>query len=98
MLKSQLKTVLITSFGIRSIVHFEFILQGQIVNKAYYVEILKWLHEAEHRKRPELRPNDWILHHDNVPAHKVFSFKQFVVQKLIIEMEYPPCYPKFGSK
>jgi hypothetical protein len=21
-------------------------------------------------KRPELWPNDWILHHDNAPAHK----------------------------
>jgi hypothetical protein len=22
-------------------------------------------------KKPELWPNDWILHHDNVPVHKV---------------------------
>jgi hypothetical protein len=30
--------------------HVEFIPQGQIVNQAYYVEILKWLHEAVHIK------------------------------------------------
>jgi hypothetical protein len=26
-----------------------------------------------HRQRAELWPNDWILHHDNAPAHKAFS-------------------------
>jgi hypothetical protein len=33
-----MKTLLITSFDIKGIVHFEFILQGQTVNQAYYVE------------------------------------------------------------
>jgi hypothetical protein len=40
MLKSKMKTVLITFFDIKGTVHFEFIPQGQRVNKAYYVEIL----------------------------------------------------------
>jgi len=26
----------------------------------YYVERMKWLHEAVHRKRPEVWPNNWI--------------------------------------
>jgi hypothetical protein len=26
-------------------------------------------------KRPELRPNDWILHHDSASAHKALSVK-----------------------
>jgi hypothetical protein len=67
----------------------EFILQGQTVNQIYYVEIVKWLHEAVHRKRPELWPNDWILRHDSAPAHKALSIKQFLTQKLITEMEHP---------
>jgi hypothetical protein len=41
----------------------------QTVNQAYYVEIIKQLHEGVHRKRPELWPNNWILHHNNVLAH-----------------------------
>jgi transposase len=53
------------------------------------VEILKVLHEAVHRKRPELWPNDWILHHHNAPAHKALSVKQFLAQKSITEMERP---------
>jgi len=43
-----------------------------------------------HRKRPELWPNDWILHHDNTQAHKAHSVKQFLAQKSITEMELPP--------
>jgi hypothetical protein len=46
MYKSQVKIMLITL----ATVHFEFIPQGQTVNQAYYVEILKQLHEAVHRK------------------------------------------------
>jgi hypothetical protein len=75
MSKLQMKMMLIPFFDIRDIVHFEFIPQGQTVNQAYYVEILKWLYEAVHRKWPEW-PTDWILHHDNAPAQRVLSVKR----------------------
>jgi hypothetical protein len=62
------------------------------ISQAYYVEILNQLHEAVHRKRPELWP-DWILPHDNAPAHKALSVKQFLGQKSVTVMENPPCSP-----
>jgi hypothetical protein len=34
------------------------------------------------RQRPDLWPNDWILHNGNAPAHKVFCVKQFMAQKI----------------
>jgi hypothetical protein len=80
--------MLITFFDIKSIVHFEFIPHGQMVNQAYYVEILKWLHEVVRRKRPELWPNNWILHHNNAPAHNALSVKQVLAQ-----MEHPHPIP-----
>jgi hypothetical protein len=54
------------------------------INQVYCVEVLKWLHEAVHKKRPELWPSDWILHHDNAPAHKMLTVKHFLAQKWII--------------
>jgi hypothetical protein len=73
--------------------HSEFIPHSQTVNPAYYVEIMKQLHEAVYSKRPELWPNDWILHHDNVTAHKALSVKQCLAQEPITEMEHPTYYP-----
>jgi hypothetical protein len=59
---------------------------------------MKQSHEAVHRKRPELWPSNWILHHDNAPAHKVFSVEQFLTQKSIIEMKHPPYSPDLAPK
>jgi hypothetical protein len=64
----------ITFFNIKGTVHFEINPQGQTINQAYYMEILKQLCEAACRKWPELWPNNWIVH-DNVPANKAFSDK-----------------------
>jgi acyl-CoA thioesterase FadM len=54
MSKSQIKTMPIIFITIKGTVHFEFTPQGQIVNQAYYVEILQWLYEAVRRRMPEL--------------------------------------------
>jgi hypothetical protein len=59
------------------IVHFEFNPQGQRVNQVYYVEILKQLHKAAYRKRPEFWPSDWNLHND-APMHKALPVKQAI--------------------
>jgi hypothetical protein len=71
----------------QDIVHCGFDSKGQTVYQAHYVEMLKQLREAVHRQRPELCPSDWILHHDNAPAHKALSVKQFLAQKPITEMD-----------
>jgi hypothetical protein len=55
MSKAHMRTILITFFDIKGIVHFKFIRQGQAVNEAY-VEIMKRLPEAIHRRKPEHWP------------------------------------------
>jgi hypothetical protein len=42
-----------------------------------------------HRKRPELWPSNCILHHDNAPADRALTVKQFLAQKSITEKEHP---------
>jgi hypothetical protein len=98
MSKLQTKKMLITFFDIKGTAHFEFTPQGQSVNQAYYVEILKRLHEAVRRKRPEIWPNDWILHHDNAPAQRALSVKQCLPPKSITEMKRPLCSPELAPE
>jgi hypothetical protein len=40
-IKSEVKNMLIIFFGIKGIVHREFVLAGQAVNSAYYCDILR---------------------------------------------------------
>jgi hypothetical protein len=81
--------MLIAFFHIKGIVHFEFVSHDQRVNQAYWEEMLMWLYELVRRKRPELWPNDCILHYVNAPAHKALSLKQFLAQKSPIAHPIP---------
>jgi hypothetical protein len=49
-----MKTMFISFFEIKGTVHFKFISRDKTTNQAHYVEILKQLPEAVHRKRPEV--------------------------------------------
>jgi len=78
---SNVKTMLICFFDIKGLVHFEFIPQGQTVNQQFYLEVPKRLRDAVRRKRPELkRSGEWLLHHDNAPAHTALSVGQFLTK------------------
>jgi len=75
--KSIVKTMLLTFFDIRGIVHYKFVPTGQTVNQVYYLEVLERLREKVRRKQPKLfASNSWILHHDNAPAHTALSVRE----------------------
>jgi hypothetical protein len=57
------------------------------------LEILARLREAVHRRRPELWPDAWILHHDNAPAHDALTLQEFLVKKSILKLDHPPYSP-----
>jgi len=61
------------------------------VNQYYYKDILERLRKRDIRVRPSIATN-WILHHDNAPAHAAFSVTQFLTSKGITVMPQPP-YP-----
>ena len=92
--KSKVKVMLITFIDVRSIVHSEFLPQGQTINQQVYKEILRLLLRPVREKRRELwQDKSWLLHHDNAPAHNALSIRQFLAEKNIAVLEQPPYSP-----
>ena len=61
-LKSNVKTMLISFFDANGIVHSEFVPNGQTVNQAFHLQVLKRLRDAVRRKCPKLwRSGEWWL-------------------------------------
>lgn len=66
-------------FYCEGIIHHEFLPCGQIVNKEYYLVVMKRLRGAVGRKRPDLwRGKKWLLHHDNALAHSSLLIYDFL--------------------
>ena len=92
--KSKVNTTLIASFDSDGIIHKEFVPAGQNVNSAFYEEVLKWLPRRIHRVRSELhRTGQWILLHDNAPAHCAIRVHQFLAQHGVPVLDHPPYSP-----
>ena len=71
--------------------HHEFAPEGQTVNTAFYMEVLKCLRDHVRCVRPELwEGRQWILHHDNVPLHSALIVREFLVCISITVVEHPP--------
>lgn len=92
MSKSKVKTMIITLFDSRGIVHKEFVPHGQTVNQHFYCEVLERLRKRVLRVRPEIA-NTWILHHDNAPCHTALKVSQYLTSKGITVLPQPPYSP-----
>ena len=93
-------------FDIRGIVHKEFVPPSQTVNGNFYCEVLRWMRENVRQKRPEMWKNrDWLLHHDNAPAHTSLLVREFLTWPLFptlpTHLTWPPaistCSLKWNS-
>jgi len=69
---SKVKTMIIVFFDSRGIVHKEFVPPGLTVNHAFYKDVLERLRKWVQRVRTDIA-DDWVLHHDNAPAHTALS-------------------------
>jgi len=92
MSKTKLKCMLVCFFDSIGIFHKKCVPAGQTVNQYYYKDILERLRKRVMRVRPSI-VTDWILHHDNAPAHAAFSVAQFLTSKGITVMPQPPYSP-----
>ena len=68
-------------FYSEGVVLYEFLPQGQTVNKEYYLEVIQRLREAVRKKRPDAwRENRWMLQHDIAPSHSSFFVRDFLAK------------------
>jgi len=92
--KSNVKTMLIAFFDTDGLVHHEYIPRGQTVNKEFYKTVLQCLHNTVHRHHPEKwHSGNWILHHDNAPAHRSVTTNEFLAKHNIPSLPHPPYFP-----
>ena len=92
--ESNLKSMIITFFDIKRIVHKEFVPTGETVNSGFYCEVLRRLREKVRRYRPQLwREQTWLLHHDNAPSQTAVLTDQFLMKNKIAVIPYQPYSP-----
>jgi hypothetical protein len=88
--KNNVKSMLICFFYIDRIIHKEFVPPGQTVNAKFYCDVLRQLREHMRRKRPgKWRTNNWVLHHDNAPAHTALAVQHFLASKNMTVFPHP---------
>src|SRR5215469_13381512 len=86
--------MLLAFFDSEGIIHHEYAPDRQTINKEFYLEVLRRLRESVRRKRPEKwRDGDWILHHDNAPAHTSHLVQQFLAKHCTAQLQQTPTGP-----
>ena len=61
--------------------HKESVPPSQTVNGKFYCEVLRRMRENVRCKRPQMQKNgDWLLHHDNAPAHTSLVLREFLTK------------------
>jgi hypothetical protein len=79
-------------FDSRGIMHKESVRPGQTINHTFYKDVLEKLRKRVQRIRTDSL-DDWVLHHDNAPAHTALSIRDFLAKKNIPELPHPPYSP-----
>ena len=91
MSKSKIKTMQITFFDQKSLMHHKFVPQDQTANQHFYQQVLNCLNDWVHCCRPALwKDKSWMLHHDNAPAHTALSMWQLLTNKRVAVLGHPP--------
>ena len=93
MSKSKIKTMLITFFDAKGLIHHEFVPEGQTVTQYFYRDVLGRLFEKMRKKRSDLwKSKEFLLLHDNARPHVALSVNQFLSKKGVTVMPHPPLF------
>jgi len=64
-----------------------------------YCEVLRPMRENVRRKRPEMWKNrDWLMHHDNAPAHTSLIVREFLTKNNMTTVPHPAYSPDLFPK
>ena len=58
------------------------VIAGQTVNHVFYKDVLERLRKRVQRVRTDIA-DDWVLHHNNAPAHTALSIREFLAKNNI---------------
>jgi len=87
--KSKIKTILISFYDSKRIIHKEFVPSGSTVNAEFYLNVLKRLLNRIRLVRPEYRePDSWRLLHDNAPSHRSSIITDFFTKNQIFLLQH----------
>jgi len=97
--KSNVKSMIITFFDVKGIVHKEFVPTGQTVNSGFYCDVLRRLRENMRSHFPQLwREQTWLLRCDNALSHTSVLTQQFLAKNKIAVIPYPPYSPDLAPR
>ena len=68
---------------------------SKTVNHAFYKDVLERLRKRVQRVRRDIA-DDWVLQHDNAPAHTALSIREFLAKKNIPVLPHPPYSPNLA--
>ncbi|XP_076389904.1 uncharacterized protein LOC143264850 isoform X2 [Megachile rotundata] len=79
-----------TSKIVRQTVHKEFRPEEQIVNTAFYVDVLERLRKRVVKTRKHISAT-WIVHHDNAPCHNALRVHQDTPERnaFLVDKRHP---------
>ena len=93
--KSTHKLLMIPFFDSTGMIYVHWVPTGQIVNKEYYVEVLREFKKRFHLKRPALfKSAQWYFHQDNALVNNSILVTDYLTKKGIKTVHHPPCSPE----
>ena len=75
-------------------IYMHWVPTGQIVNKEYYIEVLREFRKRFRRKRPALfKSGQWHFHLDNAPVYNSILVTDYLTKMGINTVPHPPLLP-----
>ena len=85
---------MIPFFDSTGMIYMHWVPTGQIVNKEYYVEVLREFRKRFSRKRPALfKSGQWHFHQDNAPIQNSIVVTDYLTKMSIKTVPQPPNSP-----